>query len=233
MGKVTKKTIDFTGVQTFSYLEAGRYRAKIVAAEFKDKKLEVKFEVLEGESKGQTTTKKFGLAQNVLFKLLALLEAIGIKAGGGKFSLDTKALIGKKLIVVVEESEYESKTYHTAEQFYQDGEVSKDEDEDEDEEEDESEDEDDEDEDSDEDEDEDDEEDEDEDEDLEDLEDEDEDEDEDEEIFETYTEAELKKMKADQLIEICSELGIKAKTKNKKFNKVATITAILEAQDED
>lgn len=111
MGKIK---VDFTGVESYLTADEGQHVAKIVTAVEKPSStgndmVVVTFEVVKGDCAGARVRENYPLVSTALFKLKALLEAVGLKADG-KIQLDTDKLVGKNLIVEVRHEEYNGST---------------------------------------------------------------------------------------------------------------------------
>ena len=110
---MAKKKIDFSGVETFARAPEGVHVAKIATVEettFQsgNEGFKVAFEILKGAGKGARVYENFPLADNSLWKLKTLLEAVKIKCDG-RIILDTDKLIGKTLEIEVYHEEYDGK----------------------------------------------------------------------------------------------------------------------------
>lgn len=108
-----KVNVDFTGVESFNRPSEGQHVVKIVSAEMKQSQggndmIVVTFEVTKGSDKGARCIENYPLAENALWKLKGLLQAIGMKCDG-KVRLDLDKLIGKVCIITVSEEEYEGR----------------------------------------------------------------------------------------------------------------------------
>lgn len=108
-----KVNVDFTGVESFNRPSEGQHVVKIVSAEMKQSQggndmIVVAFEVTKGSDKGARCIENYPLAENALWKLKGLLQAIGMKCDG-KVRLDLDKLIGKICIITVSDEEYEGK----------------------------------------------------------------------------------------------------------------------------
>lgn len=108
-----KVNVDFTGVESFNRPSEGQHVVKIVSAEMKQSQggndmIVVTFEVTKGSDKGARCIENYPLAENALWKLKGLLQAIGVKCDG-KVRLDLDKLIGKVCIITVSEEEYEGR----------------------------------------------------------------------------------------------------------------------------
>lgn len=105
-----KVKVDFTGVESFQRPSEGEHVCKIVSAELKQSQggndmIVVAFEVTKGQDKGARVYENYSLAENALWKLKGMLQAIGMKCDG-KVQLDLDKLIGKICIVSVIDDEY-------------------------------------------------------------------------------------------------------------------------------
>lgn len=108
-----KVNVDFTGVESFNRPSEGQHVVKIVSADMKQSQggndmIVVTFEVTKGSDKGARCIENYPLAENALWKLKGLLQAIGMKCDG-KVRLDLDKLIGKVCIITVSDEEYEGK----------------------------------------------------------------------------------------------------------------------------
>lgn len=108
MGKKVK--LDFTGVENFQKASEGEHIAKIISAEETvastgSDMIKITFEVTSGEDKGSRVYENYVLLEASLWKLKALLNALGVKAEG-KVVIDLDKLIGKICIIEVVHEEY-------------------------------------------------------------------------------------------------------------------------------
>lgn len=108
-----KKKIDFSGVETYSRAPEGTHIVKIATVEettFQsgNEGFKVAFELTKGTGKGARVYESFPLQETALWKLKALLVAIGMKADG-RVTLDTDKLIGKILELDVYHEEYDGR----------------------------------------------------------------------------------------------------------------------------
>lgn len=108
-----KMKLDFTGVESFLRASEGEHVCKIAAVDEKQSQggndmIVVQFEVVKGDDKGARVFENYPLVDTALWKLKALLQAIGMKADG-KVQLDLDRLVGKICIVNVFHEEYEGK----------------------------------------------------------------------------------------------------------------------------
>lgn len=111
---MAKKKIDFSGVETFQRAPEGTHTAKVVemeetAFQSGNEGFKVAFEIMKGAGKGARVYENFPLAENSLWKLKSLLEAVRIKADG-RIMLDTNKVVGKTLEIDVYHEEYEGRT---------------------------------------------------------------------------------------------------------------------------
>lgn len=111
---MAKKKIDFSGVETFQRAPEGTHTARVVEMEeatFQsgNEGFKVAFEITKGAGKGARVYENFPLAENSLWKLKSLLEAVKIKADG-RIMLDTNKVVGKTLEIDVYHEEYEGRT---------------------------------------------------------------------------------------------------------------------------
>lgn len=109
-----KVKVDFTGVESFNRASEGQHVAKIATAEMRESQggndmISVAFEVTKGQDKGARVFENYPLAENALWKLKGMLQAIGMKCEG-KVQLDLDKLVGKVCIIEVSHEEYEGKT---------------------------------------------------------------------------------------------------------------------------
>lgn len=107
---MAKIKVDFTGVEAHVRCEEGQHVAKIISVEEKtattgSDMLEVKYQVVKGESTGATIYDNIVLSEKALWKFKSLLEILGMKADG-KVAINTDNLIGKTLIIEVRHEEY-------------------------------------------------------------------------------------------------------------------------------
>ena len=108
-----KVNVDFTGVESFNRPSEGQHVVKIVSADMKQSQggndmIVVTYEVTKGSDKGARCIENYPLAENALWKLKGLLQAISMKCDG-KVRLDLDKLIGKVCIITVSDEEYEGK----------------------------------------------------------------------------------------------------------------------------
>ncbi len=110
---MAKRKIDFSGVETFQKAPEGTHVAKVVEMEeatFQSGNtgFKVAFEIVKGAGKGARVYDNFPLAENSLWKLKSLLEAVKIKCDG-RIMLDTDKVVGKTLEIDVYHEEYDGK----------------------------------------------------------------------------------------------------------------------------
>ena len=110
---MAKLKIDFSGVESFQRPSEGQHVVKIASADLKKSQggndmIVVAYEVTKGQDKGARVFENYPLAENALWKLKGMLQAIGMKCDG-KVQLDLDKLIGKMCIVEVIDDEYEGK----------------------------------------------------------------------------------------------------------------------------
>lgn len=108
-----KVKVDFTGVESFNRASEGQHVVKIATAEMRESQggndmISVAFEVTKGQDKGARVFESYPLAENALWKLKGMLQAIGMKCEG-KVQLDLDKLVGKVCIIEVAHEEYEGK----------------------------------------------------------------------------------------------------------------------------
>lgn len=108
-----KVRVDFTGVESFNRLSEGQHVVKIASAEVKQSQggndmIVVAFEATKGQDKGARAYENYPLAENALWKLKGMLQAIGLKCDG-KVQIDLDKLVGKVCIITTSDEEYEGK----------------------------------------------------------------------------------------------------------------------------
>lgn len=108
-----KVKVDFTGVESFNRASEGQHVVKIATAEMRESQggndmISVAFEVTKGQDKGARVFENYPLAENALWKLKGMLQAIGMKCEG-KVQLDLDKLVGKVCIIEVAHEEYDGK----------------------------------------------------------------------------------------------------------------------------
>ena len=106
-----RKTIDMTGVESYTRCPEGEWLAKLSSIEegtvqgSGDDCLKARFEVIKGSAKGCNVFETFSLTERALWKLKSFLEAIGMKANG-KITIDLDKLQGKVCVIDVIHDEY-------------------------------------------------------------------------------------------------------------------------------
>lgn len=106
--------VDMTGVEAFIKASEGRHVVRIKSIEEKTSQggndmLACCFEVTRGEDKGARVYENYPLVDTALWKLKAMLQAVGMRADG-KISLDLDRLEGKILVIEVKHEEYNGST---------------------------------------------------------------------------------------------------------------------------
>lgn len=107
---MAKLRLDFTGVESYQRPSEGEHVAKIVKAEVKQSQggndmIVVCYEVTQGQDKGARVYENYPLTDTALWKLKAMLQAIGMKCDG-KVQLDLDKLVGKVCLITVIDDEY-------------------------------------------------------------------------------------------------------------------------------
>ena len=106
-----RKTIDMTGVESYTRCPEGEWLAKLSSIEegtvqgSGDDCLKARFEVIKGSAKGCNVFETFSLTERALWKLKSFLEAVGMKASG-KITIDLDKLQGKVCVIDVIHDEY-------------------------------------------------------------------------------------------------------------------------------
>lgn len=137
-----KTKVDFSGVESYNIPGEGKKHVRIMKVEEATSQggndvLKFTFEVVKGEDKGCRIIESFSLAENALWKLKSLLQALGMKCDK-KVTLDLDKLEGKELVIEVKHEEYNGTTRAKSNAFFKVGADSdEDEEDDDDEEEDE------------------------------------------------------------------------------------------------
>lgn len=139
-----KTKVDFSGVESYNIPEEGKKHVRILKVEEATSQggndvLKFTFEVIKGDDKGCRVIESFSLAENALWKLKGLLQALGMKCDK-KVTLDLDKLEGKELVIEVKHEEYNGTTRAKSNAFFKVG-TDSDEDEDDEDAEDEDEDE--------------------------------------------------------------------------------------------
>lgn len=133
-----KTKVDFSGVESYNIPGEGKKHVRIMKVEEATSQggndvLKFTFEVVKGEDKGCRIIESFSLAENALWKLKSLLQALGMKCDK-KVTLDLDKLEGKELVIEVKHEEYNGTTRAKSNAFFKVG-ADSDEDEDDDDEE--------------------------------------------------------------------------------------------------
>ena len=128
-----KTKVDFSGVESYNIPEEGKKHVRILKVEEATSQggndvLKFTFEVIKGDDKGCRVIESFSLADNALWKLKGLLQALGMKCDK-KVTLDLDKLEGKELVIEVKHEEYNGTTRAKSNAFFKVG-VDSDEDED-------------------------------------------------------------------------------------------------------
>ena len=133
--KMARKTkVDFTGVESYNIPEEGKKQVRILKVEEATSQggndvLKFTFEVIKGDDKGCRVIESFSLADNALWKLKSLLQALGMKCDK-KVTLDLDKLEGKELVIEVKHEEYNGTTRAKSNAFFKVGSLNEDEDDD-------------------------------------------------------------------------------------------------------
>lgn len=136
-----KTKVDFSGVESYNIPGEGKKHVRIMKVEEATSQggndvLKFTFEVVKGEDKGCRIIESFSLAENALWKLKSLLQALGMKCDK-KVTLDLDKLEGKELVIEVKHEEYNGTTRAKSNTFFKVGADSDEDEDDDDEEEDE------------------------------------------------------------------------------------------------
>lgn len=104
--------LDFTGVQSNSFIEEGVHTVKIKDAEFKkaqtgSDQLQITFEAADGKIRSAW----YSLLPQALWKLKGVLETLGIPCEG-KIKLNTAQFKGKCCVITVEPDENDSTKFN-------------------------------------------------------------------------------------------------------------------------
>ena len=129
-----KTKVDFTGVESYNIPEEGKKQVRILKVEEATSQggndvLKFTFEVIKGDDKGCRVIESFSLADNALWKLKSLLQALGMKCDK-KVTLDLDKLEGKELVIEVKHEEYNGTTRAKSNAFFKVGSLNEDEDDD-------------------------------------------------------------------------------------------------------
>lgn len=109
-----KMKVDFTGVESYQRVSEGIHRAKISEIQEKtsqggDQMLQVAFEVIKGDDKGNKVFDSLVLTDKALWKFKSLLQVLNMKCEG-KVAVDLDNMIGKVLDINVIHEEYNGVT---------------------------------------------------------------------------------------------------------------------------
>lgn len=109
-----KMKVDFTGVESYQRVSEGIHRAKISEIQKKtsqggDQMLQVAFEVIKGDDKGNKVFDSLVLTDKALWKFKSLLQVLNMKCEG-KVAVDLDNMIGKVLDINVIHEEYNGVT---------------------------------------------------------------------------------------------------------------------------
>ena len=129
-----KTKVDFTGVESYNIPEEGKKQVRILKVEETTSQggndvLKFTFEVIKGDDKGCRVIESFSLADNALWKLKSLLQALGMKCDK-KVTLDLDKLEGRELVIEVKHEEYNGTTRAKSNAFFKVGSLNEDEDDD-------------------------------------------------------------------------------------------------------
>ena len=107
--QITQMDLDFTGVESFSYIPVGVHNVKVKDAEFTkattgSNQLAINFE----DANGATRKMWCSLVPAALWKVKQVLEALGLTGLDGRIRLNTKTLIGKACQITVEDDPNDS-----------------------------------------------------------------------------------------------------------------------------
>lgn len=102
--QITQMDLDFTGVESFSYIPVGVHTVKVKDAEFTkaqtgSQQLAINFE----DANGATRKMWCSCVPAALWKMKQVLEALGLTGLDGRIRLNTKTLIGKTCQITVED----------------------------------------------------------------------------------------------------------------------------------
>ena len=102
--QITQMDLDFTGVESFSYIPVGVHTVKVKDAEFTkaqtgSQQLAITFE----DANGATRKMWCSCVPAALWKMKQVLEALGLTGLDGRIRLNTKTLIGKTCQITVED----------------------------------------------------------------------------------------------------------------------------------
>lgn len=102
--QITQMDLDFTGVESFSYIPVGVHTVKVKDAEFTkaqtgSQQLAITFE----DANGATRKMWCSCVPAALWKMKQVLEALGLTGLDGRIRLNTKTLIGRTCQITVED----------------------------------------------------------------------------------------------------------------------------------
>jgi hypothetical protein len=135
-------SVDLTGVETgVKAIPEGTYSVKVAEAEIVESQsgnpmVKIVFEVTEGKQKGSKLFENVSLQPQALFKLKALLLALGYDIPDGAFDLDVTELLDLECEVEVAHEKYEGKNRAKIVEYIIDGEEDEDDEDSDDDEED-------------------------------------------------------------------------------------------------
>lgn len=109
-----KMKVDFTGVGSYQRVSEGIHQAKISEIQEKtsqggDPMLQIAFEVIKGDDKGNKVFDSLVLTDKALWKFKSLLQVLNMKCEG-KVAVDLDNMIGKVLDINVIHEEYNGVT---------------------------------------------------------------------------------------------------------------------------
>ncbi len=107
--QITQMDLDFTGVESFSYIPVGTHTVKVKDAEFTkaqtgSSQLAINFE----DANGATRRMWCSCVPAALWKVKQVLEALGLIGLDGRILLNTKNLIGRTCQITVEDDPNDS-----------------------------------------------------------------------------------------------------------------------------
>lgn len=102
--QITQMDLDFTGVESFSYIPVGVHTVKVKDAEFTkaqtgSQQLAITFE----DANGATRKMWCSCVPAALWKMKQVLETLGLTGLDGRIRLNTKTLIGRTCQITVED----------------------------------------------------------------------------------------------------------------------------------
>lgn len=107
--QITQMDLDFTGVESFSYIPVGVHTVKVKDAEFTkaqtgSSQLAINFE----DANGATRKMWCSCVPAALWKMKQVLEALGLTGLDGRIRLNTKNLIGRTCQITIEDDPNDS-----------------------------------------------------------------------------------------------------------------------------